>query len=111
MPHKYVSRRCEDPQDVRAGASGGEEWQVIHCERRGGAERPELREQAVRGAVQRGPRHVPVPGGRHHRRGAAQHQERSFLPHNYWQVKQMDCYSPVLSFLGVAGVKFYVHHP
>lgn len=29
-----------------------------------------------------------VPGGRHHRRGAAQHQEGPLLPHNDWQVRK-----------------------
>lgn len=51
MPHTHVLCRSEDPQDVRAGASGGEEWEVVHGEGRGGAERPEPREQAVCGAV------------------------------------------------------------
>lgn len=45
------ARRSEDAQDVGAGASGGEEREVVHSEGRGGAERPEPREPAVRGAV------------------------------------------------------------
>lgn len=44
-------RRREDSQDVRAGASGGEEREVVHREGRGGAERPEPGEPAARGAV------------------------------------------------------------
>lgn len=80
--------RREDAQDVGAGASGGEEREVVHGEGWGGAERPEPREPAVRGAVWRGPQHVSGSGGRHHDGGAAQHQERPFLPHHHWQVGQ-----------------------
>lgn len=78
--------RCKDPQDIRAGEGGGEEWEVVHSEGRGGAEWPEPREPAVRGAFRRGTQHVSVPGGSHHSRRAAQHQERPFLPHYNWQV-------------------------
>lgn len=82
------ARRSEDAQDVGAGASGGEEREVVHGEGRGGAERPEPGEPAVRGAVRRGPQHVSGSGGRHHAGGAAQHQERPFLPHHHRQVGQ-----------------------
>ena len=94
--HQHVASRSKDPQDVRAGASGGEEWEVVHREGRGGSERPEPREQALRGAVGRGPQLVSVTRGRHHRGGAAQHQERPFLPHNHRQVRGGFCglYAP-----------------
>lgn len=83
---RLSTRRSEDTQDVGAGARGGEEREVVHGEGRGGAERPEPREQAVRGAVWWGPQHVSGSGGRHHSGGAAQHQERPFLPHHHRQV-------------------------
>lgn len=82
------ARRSEDAQDVGAGASGGEEREVVHGEGRGGAERLEPGEPAVRGAVRRGPQHVSGSGGRHHDGGAAQHQECPFLPHHHRQVGQ-----------------------
>lgn len=43
--------RSKDPQDVGADTSGGEEWEVVHGEGRSGAEWPEPREPAIRGAV------------------------------------------------------------
>lgn len=93
--------RGKDPQNIRAGASGGEEWEVVHREGWGGAERLEPREQDVRGAVWRGSQHVSLPGGRHHSRGAAQHQEHPFLPHNYRKVRRTGSYSYVLGFIVV----------
>lgn len=90
------TRRSEDAQDIRAGARGGEERQVVHGEGRGGTDRPEPREQAVCGAVWWGPQHVSGSRGRHHSRGAAQHQERPFLPHHHRQVGKC-CYWRSLS--------------
>lgn len=84
--NKIASRRSQDAQDVGADPSGGKEREVVHGEGGGGPERPEPGEPAVRGAVERRPRRVPVPGGGHRCRGAAQRHQRLLLPRHHRQV-------------------------
>lgn len=42
---------------------------------------------------------MSVPGGRHHGGGAAQHEQRPLLPHNYRQVRRTCCYLHVHCFI------------